>query len=189
MKTMNWLVGIAVVAMAAAGFALRSPESIPVRTRVKPEQSIPAVIATAVPREVPQHVERASQTVLRPAQAPVVELDPKSEREESSLDRERTLLQLEAGLGLSPEQRRHFEVVLLEREGAIEAFHAEIRASKVLWTWGYDKRIREILASSQARMTAVLSPEQTRRFYGLYEQGTVTEGVSFEITPELTILR
>ncbi len=109
--------------------------------------------------------------------------------EEEQRTRERNLASLDRELELTQAQRHRIDQVWRDREAQVSAYHAEIRASKVLWVWGHDRRAREILAASHAQIASVLSVEQARKFFEILESGRLAEGVSFEVTPDLTVIR
>jgi len=109
--------------------------------------------------------------------------------EEGQKSRERNLATLDRELGLTQDQRHHIDQVWRAREAQVSAYHAEIRASKVLWVWGHDRKAREILAASHAQSASVLSVEQSRKFFEILESGRLAEGISFEVTPDLTVIR
>jgi hypothetical protein len=104
-------------------------------------------------------------------------------------DREGALLRFKDDLKLSTEQEEYFGRVLLDRDAEIASYHARIRASKVFSVRDHEERAREILTSSQLRLMVVLDPDQERRFRELYDRHLVSEGISFEITPEITVIR
>jgi hypothetical protein len=128
-------------------------------------------------------------TAIEVPKVEVVSVARESDSDESqALLREKIAL-LQHELSLTPSQRLHVEKALRERDSEVAAFHAEIRSSKVLLIWAHDKKAREILAASQARIAAILTPEQSRRYFEILESGRLAEGVSFEISPDLTVIR
>ncbi len=187
---MNWLIVTAVLVIGVSAWALRMPEELASRIRVHR-----VALETAQPAGREEHCVLAEAAVTLPKKSSTLAaiamptLLSEVDVEDRGLERERLLLQLETGLGLTPAQRVRFEEILMAREAEVEAYHAKIRASKVVWTWGYERRTREILAATQAQMTSVLSAQQVDRFYALYEERKVVDGISLEITPELTVIR
>ena len=109
--------------------------------------------------------------------------------EEAQRKRERNLDFLHRELGLTQVQRQHVERVWSDRDAEVSALHSEIRASKVLWLWDHDRNARRILATSHALIAAALSGEQSRKFFEILESGRLAEGISFELTPDMTVVR
>lgn len=114
---------------------------------------------------------------------------PTSSDDDIRLGSARTLLKFKEELALSKQQKEYFERVLLERDTELSTYHAQVRASKVFSIWEHEKKVRGILITSQLRLVAILDSVQEQRFHELYEQHLVIEGVSFEITPEMTVIR
>lgn len=194
---MNWLAGIAALGIGTAAFVLRDAEAPehPIKKRSIDVEAGPASVdppAQSGRRSGPieSEVTFPSATPLAPASNEAESLSESGEAsEEGRLWRERNLALLERELGLNAAQRLHIARVWQDRDAQVAAFHAEIRSLKVLWVWGHDRKAREILAASHARIAALLSLEQTQRFYEILESRALAEGISFEVTPEITVVR
>lgn len=157
--------------------------SIPSAMGVLPPETNPAVVVAPLAEPVPAG-EPASSTTIEAtsdsAATPVEELrDVVAER----------MAVLDAELGMTPDQRRFVLEVLLAREAEVVTWHAEIRSSRVLNVWAHDRRAREILAASQARIHSRLTPEQSGKFIDLLDSGRLLEGIAFEVTPGMVVVR
>jgi len=96
---------------------------------------------------------------------------------------------LVAELRLTSNQRQFIEEALMRRETEVAAWHAEIRASGFVNAWAHDRRAREIIAASQAQIISGLTPDQSRRFVDLLDSGRLPEGIAFEVTPGIVVVR
>jgi hypothetical protein len=195
---MRFLIGAGgTLALVIASFAVRSSkvESVPAMRRADPSVVTETLKSSDLISGTSTLVSDTGDRSFRlpkglEAQVPgSVRNTGSVESEEQRLDREAMLQQFEIGLDLTGPQRASVGKILWERDAEIAAYHSEIRASGVFWVWGHEKKSREILAVSQARVTSILSPEQAQRLSRLYEDGRLSEGVSFEITPEMVVLR
>lgn len=191
---MNWLVAIGAMVVGTVAFIVRTPAPADpavqvARVELPAAERIPGP-RTNLPVKLPDSpiAAPATERVETQAVAPVAAA-PEEKDDDSGEARERALLLLEQALALSPGQRILVEQIWRERDAEVAVYHAEIRAAKVLWVWGHDRKAREILAASQARVAAALYPEQSRRYVELLESGKLAEGVSFEVTPEITVIR
>ena len=180
-------------AIVAAAFALHCsepPDSSPRTLRARTAPQDPEISDSLVPpdprAEPPAAPAARTVAAVEPKIAPVA---PEEEAEDAQALLREKLSLLEGDLGLSRQQMLFIESVWRERDAEIAALHADIRASKVLWIWGHDKRAREILAASHARIAAGLSPEQSQRFFAILESGRLAEGVSFRVTPDITVVQ
>jgi hypothetical protein len=189
----KWLLALGAVLLGGGAFAARSPEPSAFWIVRKPilrgsEQEI--VLGKSVPTIV------ASEAwTLRPAEAtpalPAVSAPAAlaESKEDSDGVREEMLALMARELHLTPEQRVSIDRILRNRDSQIASYHLEIRASKVFSAWAHERRGREILAESQAQISAALTPLESQRYYEMLESRMLVEGVSFEITPDLAVIR
>jgi len=193
---MKWLVAVGALAIGMTAFVVRSPAAAESASVHRAAGLGSAVLEIPVsflsdstsPVSLPSPSSPVP-SILATAPAARALADRESEDDEAGRDREHALLVLEHELGLNAEQKRQVARILRERDAEVVAFHEEIRASKVFWIWGHEKKVREILASSQVRVASVLSADQSRGYFRMLEEGRLLEGASFEITPGLTVLR
>lgn len=95
---------------------------------------------------------------------------------------------LERALLLEDAQRERIDQILREREGLIEAYHRELRASGILNSREYERRTWGIRTESYRRIAAVLRMAQAERFHELVTKGQVTDPVAFELDENMVIL-
>lgn len=196
---MSWLTGIGVLAMLAAVLAFRTVEEPVAGLRVKTDAIREARVereasvetgAASIPRAEPalrtETLSTAAAAVVVEPEAVVGAMQPGLEEK---LHREMQLSILETGLELSPTQRSRIESFLLERDEAVARYHATIRESKVLVILEHDRRAREFLAATQAQIASVLAPDQSAKYLAMLEDGKLKEGISYEITPDLAVIR
>lgn len=164
-------------------FAAR-PSSLPAAPERRPETParIEAPLVVTLPEPVPAAPEPsrpAPETAPAALPAPAGKLIAVQQV---------LLLCTERELGLSPEQRRHVEEAMLQRQAEVAAYQDEIRRTRVLREREYDRRIREIMGASYARMSQVFGSAQNRRFMDLLADGRLSDGVEFELDPDIVIV-
>lgn len=142
-------------------------------------------VRVEVPVPTPVVVERV-ETVEVEKPGPVRAEAPE-QAYRPALVHEKLLFLFERQLCLTPEQRRHFGKVLRDRQEEIEAYHRDIRASKVFRPREYSRTIREIQAASYARMGTSLDAPQAREFSGLIAEGRLGDAVAFTLEPGMTV--
>ncbi|HXX92531.1 MAG TPA: hypothetical protein VEN81_02795 [Planctomycetota bacterium] len=194
---MKWLMWVGVAALAMSAVAVRSlpPETVPIVRRTA-EVIGPAAVLSPVLSERPKSEPGDPISLIVPARPEEVPLPPTlpstrdaEEIQELEASREENLLILEHELALSRSQRIEVGNILATRNAQIAAYHADLRASKTFFIAGHDRKAREILEESQARIARVLDGEQSRGYFRLIEEKRIVEGVAFQVTPDMTVIR
>jgi hypothetical protein len=91
-------------------------------------------------------------------------------------------------LSLTVDQKKHFEAVFRDRQEVIEAYHRELRASKVFVPREYDRRIAEIQTLHYDRAGSVLNAEQYRKFVKMLSEKAQGDSIGFPIEADMVIV-